>query len=98
MTAPLTIAHRVPAPHPRRTDRPCCGNGGARLAHTHLPQAGVLTALRPGPIADAQVDPAADPLRRERLGAAARARYLAESDTTGWARWLRAGYEEVLPS
>lgn len=57
---------------------------------------GVLTALRPEPIADALVALAADPARRDRLGTGARARYLAEFEATSWARRLRAVYEEVL--
>lgn len=57
---------------------------------------GVLTALRPEPIADALVSLAADPARRDRLGTAARGRYLAEFEATGWAQRLRAVYQEVL--
>ncbi|WP_300008463.1 glycosyltransferase family 4 protein [Pseudonocardia sp.] len=59
---------------------------------------GVLTALRPDPIGDALRSLATDPVRRERLGAAARRRFLTDFEATGWARRLRAVYEEVLPS
>jgi glycosyltransferase involved in cell wall biosynthesis len=59
---------------------------------------GVLTALRPEPIGDALVALSTDGARRDRLGAAARQRFLADFEAAGWARRLRAVYEEVLPS
>ncbi|MFB9384927.1 glycosyltransferase [Pseudonocardia petroleophila] len=57
---------------------------------------GVLVPLQPGPIADAIVALAADPARRERLGTAARRRYLAEFEAVGWAQRLRTLYDGVL--
>ncbi len=57
---------------------------------------GVLVPLQPRPIADALVALAAAPLQRERLGAAARQRYLAEFEAVGWATRLRGVYDEVL--
>ena len=52
--------------------------------------------LSAGPIADALVALGADPVRRQQMGAAARARFLAEFDAVGWARRLTAVYESVL--
>lgn len=57
---------------------------------------GVLVPLQPGPISDALTALAADPSRRERLGAAARRRYLAEFEAVGWAQRLRTLYDGVL--
>lgn len=58
---------------------------------------GVLVPLRARPIADALVALATAPERRDRLGTAARRRYLAEFEAVGWARRLRVVYDEVLP-
>ena len=52
--------------------------------------------LSAGPIADALVTLGTDPVRRQRMGASARARFLAEFDAVGWARRLTAVYESVL--
>lgn len=60
-----------------------------------VPETGVLVPLQPGPIADAVVALSADPARRERMGIAARRRYLAGFEAVGWARRLRALYDEV---
>ena len=57
---------------------------------------GILVPLSAGPIADALVALGADPVRRQQMGAAARARFLAEFDAVGWARRLTAVYESVL--
>jgi hypothetical protein len=42
------------------------------------------------------VDLTEDGDRRARMAAAARARFLAEYDAAGWARRLRAVYDDVL--
>ena len=60
------------------------------------PATGVLVPLSAGPIADAMVRLAADPTRREQMGAAARRRYEAEFEAVGWARRLSDVYESVL--
>lgn len=60
------------------------------------PDTGVLVPLRPAPIADAIVTLAADPIRREHLGIAARRRYLVEFEAVGWAQRLRTLYDGVL--
>lgn len=60
------------------------------------PATGVLVPLDPAPIADALATLAADPGRRERMGAAARQRFRAEFEAVGWARRLAAVYESVL--
>jgi glycosyltransferase involved in cell wall biosynthesis len=57
---------------------------------------GVLVPLGAQPIADAIVALTEDGARRERLGTAARARFLAEYEAVGWARRLRAVYEDLL--
>lgn len=57
---------------------------------------GVLVPRQPGPIADALVALAGSPERRQRLGAAARRRYLAEFDARGWANRLLGVYQGVL--
>ncbi|MGI9003047.1 MAG: glycosyltransferase [Pseudonocardia sp.] len=57
---------------------------------------GVLVPLNSGRIADALVGLAEDADLRERLGAAARARFLANFEAVGWARRLRDVYESVL--
>ncbi|MDN5933735.1 MAG: glycosyltransferase family 4 protein [Pseudonocardia sp.] len=57
---------------------------------------GLLVPLQPGPIADAVAALAGDPARRVRMGIAARQRFLAEFEAVGWARRLRALYDEVL--
>ena len=57
---------------------------------------GTLVPLAAGSIADALVAMTADPTRRQRMGAAARARFHAEFDAVGWARRLAAVYESVL--
>ncbi len=57
---------------------------------------GVLVPLDADRIADAVARLAADPDGRARMGAAARARYLAEFEATGWARRLRGVYDSVL--
>ena len=56
---------------------------------------GVLVPLRAKPIADALVTLTEDADRRCRLGAAARARFLAEYEAVGWARRLLEVYEAV---
>jgi glycosyltransferase involved in cell wall biosynthesis len=58
---------------------------------------GVLVPLAAQPIADAIVALTEDGARRERLGAAARARFLAEYEAVTWARRLRGVYEDLLP-
>jgi len=60
------------------------------------PDTGVLVALDADRIADAVVRLAGDPDRRARLGAGARARFLAEFEVGGWARRLAELYAEVL--
>jgi glycosyltransferase involved in cell wall biosynthesis len=57
---------------------------------------GILVPLSAGPIADALVTLGTDPVRRQQMGAAARARFLAEFEAVGWARRLTAVYESVL--
>lgn len=57
---------------------------------------GVLVHLDPRAIADALVTLTGDEARRHRLGAAARARFLAGFEAVGWARRLRDVYDAVL--
>lgn len=57
---------------------------------------GVLVPLQAGPISDAVAALAADPARRERMGIAARQRFLAEFEAVGWAQRLRTLYDGVL--
>ena len=57
---------------------------------------GILVPLSAGPIADALVTLGTDPVRRQQMGAAARARFLAEFEAVGWARRLTAVYGSVL--
>jgi glycosyltransferase involved in cell wall biosynthesis len=57
---------------------------------------GILVPLAAGPIADALVSLAADPDRRQRLGAAAQQRFRVEFEAVGWAKRLVAVYESVL--
>lgn len=59
-------------------------------------ETGVLVPLRPAPISDALAALAADAPRRERMGIAARRRYLAEFEAVGWAQRLRTLYDGVL--
>jgi glycosyltransferase involved in cell wall biosynthesis len=59
-------------------------------------ETGVLVPLQPGPISDAIAALAADGPRRERMGIAARRRYLAEFEAVGWAQRLRTLYDGVL--
>ncbi len=60
------------------------------------PATGVLVRLDPVALADALVALTDDADRRGRLGAAARARFLAEFEAVQWARRLRRIYESVL--
>ncbi|WP_433284912.1 glycosyltransferase family 4 protein [Pseudonocardia sp. CA-142604] len=57
---------------------------------------GMLVSLHPAAIADALVALTHDDARRQRLGAAARARFLAEYEAVGWARRLHDLYRDVL--
>ncbi len=57
---------------------------------------GVLVPFDPAPVADALVTLTDDTPRRERLGTAARARFVADFEAVGWARRLRGVYESVL--
>lgn len=57
---------------------------------------GILVSLDAAPIADALVALTDDPARRERMGAAARARFLSDFEAVGWAKRLRSVYDEVL--
>jgi glycosyltransferase involved in cell wall biosynthesis len=60
------------------------------------PGTGVLVPLGAGALADALVGLAEDAERRERLGAAARHRFLAGFEAVGWARRLKEVYTSVL--
>lgn len=60
------------------------------------PATGVLVPLRAPALVDALVGLTEDTARRERMAAAARARFLTEYDANGWARRLRQVYDEVL--
>ncbi|GAA0940253.1 glycosyltransferase [Pseudonocardia zijingensis] len=60
------------------------------------PPTGVLVPLSAPALVDALVGLTEDTARRERMAAAARARFLAEYDAAGWARRLRHVYDEVL--
>lgn len=60
------------------------------------PATGVLVPLSAAALADALVGLTDDGERRARMAAAARARFLAEYDAAGWARRLRAVYDDVL--
>jgi glycosyltransferase involved in cell wall biosynthesis len=60
------------------------------------PATGVLVPLRAAAIADALVALAEDAERRDRLGAAARARFLTDYEAVGWARRLKDVYTSVL--
>jgi glycosyltransferase involved in cell wall biosynthesis len=57
---------------------------------------GMLVSMHPTAIADALVALTEDDARRQRLGATARARFLAEYEAVGWARRLHELYREVL--
>jgi glycosyltransferase involved in cell wall biosynthesis len=57
---------------------------------------GVLVPQDPGRLADALVALTEDADRRARLGAAARARFLAEHEAVGWAKRLAEVYASVL--
>jgi glycosyltransferase involved in cell wall biosynthesis len=57
---------------------------------------GVLVPLNPGALVDALVTLTEDGDRRSRMAGAARERFLAEYDATGWARRLRGVYDAVL--
>lgn len=57
---------------------------------------GVLVPLSATAIADALVALTEDVERRERMGTAARARYVADFEAVGWAKRLRAVYEQLL--
>jgi len=57
---------------------------------------GLLVPLSATALADALVRVADDDTARKAMGAAARARYLATYDATGWATRLRAVYADVL--
>jgi glycosyltransferase involved in cell wall biosynthesis len=56
----------------------------------------VLVPLSATALADALVRLADDDTARKAMGAAARARYLATYDATGWAARLHAVYADVL--
>jgi glycosyltransferase involved in cell wall biosynthesis len=60
------------------------------------PGTGVLVPLSAPALVDALVGLTEDDERRERMAAAARARFLAEYDAVGWARRLRGVYDDVL--
>jgi glycosyltransferase involved in cell wall biosynthesis len=60
------------------------------------PSTGVLVPLSAPALVDALVGLTEDDERRERMAAAARARFLAEYDAVGWARRLRGVYDDVL--
>jgi glycosyltransferase involved in cell wall biosynthesis len=60
------------------------------------PSTGVLVPLGAPALVDALVGLTEDDERRERMAAAARARFLAEYDAVGWARRLRGVYDDVL--
>jgi glycosyltransferase involved in cell wall biosynthesis len=62
------------------------------------PDTGMLVALDPGAIARALTALTDDPARREKLGAGARARFLAEYDARAWARKLHDVYQSALDS
>ena len=59
-------------------------------------ETGVLVPPRPQSIATAVETLLADGAARQRMGRAARARFLAQFEATGWADRLRAVYESVL--
>lgn len=59
---------------------------------------GVLVALDAGAVARALTALTDDPARREKLGAGARARFLAEYDARRWARRLHDVYQSALDS
>jgi glycosyltransferase involved in cell wall biosynthesis len=60
------------------------------------PATGVLVPQDPGRLADALVALTENGDRRARLGAAARARFLAEHEAVGWAKRLAEVYTSVL--
>ena len=60
------------------------------------PTTGVLVPLSAPALVDALVGLTDDDERRARMAAGARARFLAEYDAAGWARRLRAVYDDVL--
>jgi glycosyltransferase involved in cell wall biosynthesis len=68
--------------------------GGVPELVTHA--TGILVPLDARPIADALVTLTDDTDRRERMGAAARDRYLAGFEAVGWARRLKEVYTSVL--
>jgi glycosyltransferase involved in cell wall biosynthesis len=60
------------------------------------PDTGMLVALDPGAVVRALTSLTDDPARREKLGAGARARFLAEYDARAWARKLHDVYQSAL--
>ena len=62
------------------------------------PDTGLLVALDPAAVARALTALTDDPVRREKLGAGARARFLAEYDARAWARRLHDVYQSALDS
>lgn len=83
--------------HGMAAGRPVVGTRVGGIPELVLPDAGVL--VPPGDenaLAEAVTDLARDPARRRSLGCAARRRFDEAFEATGWARRLRALYEEVL--
>jgi glycosyltransferase involved in cell wall biosynthesis len=62
------------------------------------PDTGLLVALDPAAVARALTALTDDPVRRDKLGAGARARFLAEYDARAWARRLHDVYQSALDS
>jgi glycosyltransferase involved in cell wall biosynthesis len=60
------------------------------------PATGVLVPLAAAPIGDALAGLIEDRIRREKLGAAARARFLERYEAVAWARRLREVYADLL--
>ena len=88
--APTALLRAMAAGIPAVATR---GGGNPELV---TPAPGGVVARRPGPIADALVGLATDADRRQRLGAAAQARFRAEFEAVGWATRLTEVYESVL--
>lgn len=76
--------------------RPVVATRVGGIPEVVTPGTGLLVPLSAGPIAAALAAMTDDEAARTRLGAAARARFLAEYEAVGWAGRLRKVYESVL--
>lgn len=75
---------------------PAVATGVGGIPDIVTPQTGLLVPTRPEPIAAAVARLAGDAAARAQLGSAARLRFLANFEATGWVIRLREVYESVL--